>query len=287
MTSPMSEIVINYACVRERLGMDIFFYRCAELGLKNVSIWGDETARLGFDRTDALLKETGLSVLGYNRAGPLVAGDEAGRASLEENARREIEIAAALGADHVMVFTGGLAQGSRDLAEARVEVAESITRLAAFAGEAGVKLALEPLHPMLAGDRTVLCTMTEANDLCDQLGQGVGLVIDAYHVWWDREVWAQIARAGRRDRILGFHVNDWLIPTKDVLRDRGMMGDGVIDLPALERAVRQAGYRGPVEVEIFSDYWWSQDSELVMRTAMRRCREIFGLDPARSGLSPV
>src|SRR5690606_33571456 len=122
---------------------------------------------------------------------------------------------------------------------------------------------------------TIMTSMTEANDLCDQLGDGIGIVIDVYHVWWDNRLALEIARAGAAGRILGFHVNDWLVPTRDILRDRGMMGDGIIDLAHLWQLVRKAGYGGPIEVEIFSDHWAQQDPELVLDTAIDRCRAIF------------
>ena len=120
--------------------------------------------------------------------------------------------------------------------------------------------------------------MSEANRLCDQLGGGIGIVVDTYHVWWDPAVDAEIAIAGANGRILGFHVNDWLVPTRHILTDRGMMGDGIIDLAHLWSQVRAAGYDGPVEVEIFSEEWWAKDPKMVLDTALQRCRSIFKHD---------
>lgn len=268
------DIVINHATVRERMRLDAFLAGCAERGMRQVSIWGDEVERTGLDNVRSLLAQTGLTVFGYNRAGPLTATGPAERADRAARARREIEIAAALGADHVMVFTGGLPAGSRDLTATRRRVADTVAGLTEHAGTCGVKLAIEPLHPMLAGDRTCLTTLAEANDLCDRLGDGAGIVIDVYHVWWDPALEAEIRRAG--SRILGFHVNDWLVPTGHVLRDRGMMGDGIIDLAGIHGLVREAGYDGPVEVEVFSDRWWAEDPDVAIDTAIRRCRDIFG-----------
>jgi sugar phosphate isomerase/epimerase len=135
-----------------------------------------------------------------------------------------------------------------------------------------VKLGLEPLHPMYAADRACVNTMRHANDLCDALGEGIGILIDVYHVWWDPHLEGEIARAGRAKRILGFHVCDWLVPTRDFLTDRGMMGDGVIDIRGIRRMVEDAGYAGAVEAEIFSaENWWKRDPAEVIDV----CRERF------------
>ncbi|MCB1972410.1 MAG: sugar phosphate isomerase/epimerase, partial [Geminicoccaceae bacterium] len=175
------------------------------------------------------------------------------------------------GADHVMLFTGGLPQGDRDLAGHRARLEEMLAGLLGHARACGVKLALEPLHPMLCGDRTILTSLSEANDLCDRLGQGIGVVVDVYHVWWDARLEHEIARAGEAGRILGFHVNDWLVPTRDILRDRGMMGDGVIDIPPIRRKVEAQGFDGFHEVEIFSkDNWWKRDIDDVLSTCIER-----------------
>ena len=286
-TSPYHvEIAINHATVRERMGLVAFLDACAAHGLRHVSLWGDE-----IDRADALdlpaaLADRGLAVLGYNRAGPLLAGDAGAGRALLDAARREIDRAGALGADHVLVFTGGLPAGSRDLVGARARTEEAIAALLLHAQGRGVRLALEPLHPMLAGDRSTIVTLGHANDICDRLGPGIGVVIDVHHVWWDERLEAEIARTGAAGRLLGFHVNDWLVPTRHLLRDRGMMGDGVIDLARLWRLVREAGYGGPVEVEIFSDDWWSRDPHEVLDLAIARCGETFSPAAAPDGARP-
>ena len=134
-------------------------------------------------------------------------------------------------------------------------------------------LAIEPLHPMFAADRACLNTLAQANDLCDELGDGLGIAVDAYHVWWDPDLEKEIARA--KGRILGFHVCDWLVPTKDLLLDRGMMGDGVINLPKLRQMVEGAGYHGLIEVEIFSaENWWKRDGDEVMATVVERFESV-------------
>jgi sugar phosphate isomerase/epimerase len=268
-------IVMNHATFRKSLRFEGFVRACATAGMAQVSVWGDEVAAIGLPRAQALLDDLGLMVFGYNRAGPLLAVPDARQAALDD-ARHEIDTAAALGADHVLVFPGGLPAGARGLAAARAETAEAVSRLLDHARGCGVGLALEPLHPMLAGDRTSLCTMAEANALCAAAGPGLGIVIDTHHVWWDPALADQIAIAGAAGRIMGLHVNDWLRPTTDFLTDRGMMGDGIIDLRGIFDTTRRAGYRGPVEVEIFSERWWAEPPDAVMALALARCAAIFG-----------
>ena len=138
---------------------------------------------------------------------------------------------------------------------------------------AGVPLAIEPLHPMQAAERACINTLEQALDICDALGEGIGVAVDVYHVWWDPKLEEQIRRAGRK-RILGYHICDWLVPTRDLLNDRGMMGDGVIDLPRIRGWVEGAGYVGFHEVEIFSELdWWQRDPDEVLRVCKQRYRE--------------
>ncbi|MCY1299478.1 Xylose isomerase-like TIM barrel [compost metagenome] len=195
-------------------------------------------------------------------------------ANLDDN-RRAIEQAAQLEAQCFVMVVGGLPEGSRDLPGAREQVREGLASLLEHARQVGVPLALEPLHPMYAADRSCLSTLSQALDLCERLEPGesryLGVAVDAYHCWWDPLLQQQIARAGEQRRLLGLHVCDWLVPTHDLLLDRGMMGDGVIDLTGLRHAMEDAGYCGPVEVEIFSrDNWWQRDPMDVLRTCAER-----------------
>lgn len=265
----MVEVVFNHATVREKADMLVFLDLCAARDLRTVSIWGNEIEKVGETAALQALRAGDFTVSGYNRIGPFTPEGLAAAAG-------ELERAARCGADHVFVFTGGFRDAERDLGEARSRVADTMAVLLEQARKIGVTLALEPLHPMLVGDRTLIASLTEANDICDALGAGIGVVVDVHHVWWDTRLCSEIARAGRAGRILGFHVNDWLVPTRHLLTDRGMMGDGVIDLAAIYRLVRDAGFSGPVEVEIFSSDWWSRAPAEVIDTALRRCRDIFG-----------
>jgi sugar phosphate isomerase/epimerase len=191
-------------------------------------------------------------------------------AAIDDN-KRAIDEAASLRADCLVLVVGGLPLGSRDIASARQMVTDGLAAILPHARAAKMPLAIEPLHPMYAADRSCVNTLEQALDLCDLLGEGVGVAIDVYHVWWDPKLQAQIARAGSGGRILAHHICDWLVPTRDLLLDRGMMGDGVIDLRYFRAAVEGAGYHGPQEVEIFSqENWWKLPGKEVIATCAER-----------------
>jgi sugar phosphate isomerase/epimerase len=219
---------------------------------------------MGLREAVRAVKAHGLTVTGLCRGGFFTAQD------WRDDNRRAIEEAHALGAKCLVLVVGGLPQGSKDLAGARQQVADGIAAILPEARQAGVPLAIEPLHPMQAPDRACVNTLEQALDLCDALGEGVGVAVDVYHVWWDPKLEEQIARAGRK-RILGYHLSDWRVPTRDLLNDRGMMGDGVIDLPRVRAWVEAAGYAGMHEVEIFSELdWWRRDPDEVLRISRER-----------------
>jgi sugar phosphate isomerase/epimerase len=241
---------------------------CARAGITAISPWRDIVQACGLARAAALVRAHGMTVTGLCRGGMFPAADAAGRrAALDDNARA-IEEAAALGARCLVLVVGGLPAGSRDLPGARRQVHDALAELLPQARAAGVALAIEPLHPMYAADRACVNTLAQALDLCEALGDGTGVALDTYHVWWDPMLAQEIARAGRR--ILAYHVNDWLVPTTDLLTDRGMMGDGVIDLRGIRAQVEAAGYRGHCEVEILSSKWWQRDPDEVLRLCIER-----------------
>jgi sugar phosphate isomerase/epimerase len=267
----MTKIVFNHATVRERADMLTFLRLCSERGLHTVSIWGDEIVKVGESDALSVLQDFGMTVSGYNRVGPL-------NHYQLDRVEAELERAAKFEADHVFLFTGGLRDNEKDLVAARRKIEDTIGKVLDSARKIGVKLAIEPLHPMVAGDRSVISSLSHANSLCEALGPGIGLVVDVYHCWWDERLSAEIAHAGETGRLFGFHVNDWLIPTRHVLTDRGMMGDGIIDLRSIHSMMKRAGYDGAVEVEIFSTDWWSRDPAEVMDIAIDRCRNLFNMD---------
>jgi sugar phosphate isomerase/epimerase len=246
---------------------------CARAGITAISPWRDKVQECGLERAAALCRRHGMTVTGLCRGGMFSAADAAGRrAALEENFRA-VDEAAALAAQCLVLVVGGLPSGSRDIIGARRQVQEALGELLPYARKAGVPLAIEPLHPMYAADRACVNTLAHANDLCDALGEGIGVAVDVYHVWWDPDLARQIARAGTR--ILAYHVCDWLVPTRDLLTDRGMMGDGVADLRAIRQMVEAAGYAGRCEVEIFSaENWWKRDPAEVLQVCLERHRTV-------------
>ena len=260
-----TRLSLNTATVKQQWNLAQAIEGCARQGIRAISPWRDKLAEMGLKKAVAAINANGLGVSGLCRGGFFTAKDW-----LDDN-RRAIEEAHVLEADCLVLVVGGLPRGSKDLGKARDRVKESIAMILPEARAAGVPLAIEPLHPMQAADRACVNTLEQALDLCDALGDGVGVAVDAYHTWWDPKLEAQIARAGRR-RILGYHICDWLVPTRDLLNDRGMMGDGVIDLPRIRSWVEAAGYAGMHEVEIFSALdWWQRDPDEVLRV----CRERF------------
>ncbi|TYB39837.1 sugar phosphate isomerase/epimerase [Micromonospora sp. AP08] len=242
---------------------------CIRAGIPAIGLWREPVAEIGVAAAAKLVADAGLRVSSLCRGGFLTADGEAGRAALEDN-RRAIDEAAGLGTDCLVMVVGGLPPGSRDLIGARQRVADALAELAPYAGERGVRLALEPLHPMYCADRAVLSTLGQALDLAEPFPVAqVGVVVDTFHIWWDPDVWRQIARAG--ERIASFQVCDFLTPLPaDVLLGRGMMGDGHIDFPPFRRAVEEAGYTGDTEVEIFNAEVWATDPDEVLATMKDR-----------------
>lgn len=240
---------------------------CLRADIPYIGLWREKVSELGVAHTAKLLRETGLRVSSLCRGGFFPAPDNAAfKKRLEENLRA-VDEAAELGASILVLVCGGL--GDQPLATARKMVREGIATVVPYAQQRGVKLAIEPLHPMFAADRSVITTLKEANDLAlDYAAHEVGVIADVYHIWWDPSVYTEISRAGAH--LSGFHVSDWIIPLPDILLGRGMMGDGVIDLNALRKAVEQAGYSGPIETEIFNQTIWDTPGDEVLELAKRR-----------------
>jgi len=262
---------INLATIREQCGFAEAVDICLKHGITRIAPWRDQVAKAGLDEAVRIVKSNGLKLTGLCRGGFFPAANDGDwQKNLDDN-RRAIDEAAALGADCLVLVVGGLAGGSRDIGAARQMVSDGIAAVLPHAKASGVPLAIEPLHPMYAADRSCVNTLRQALDMCEQLGTNVGVAIDVYHVWWDPELAEQIARAGRMKRIFAHHICDWLVPTKDMLTDRGMMGDGVIDLKSIRRMIEEAGFFGAQEVEIFSaDNWWKRPAEEVIATCVDR-----------------
>ncbi len=266
------QLSLNTASVRAQWDLGQCIEGCARHGFGGISPWRDKLQEMGVAAAARAIRDAGLGVSGLCRGGLFTAEGRLTEAVIDDN-RRAVDEAAAIGAECLVFVVGGLPAGSRDLEGARSLVEDGLGRTLDYARAAGVRLAIEPLHPMYAADRACVNTTRQALDICDRLGGGIGVALDVYHVWWDPEIEAQIARAGKA-RLLAFHVCDWLVPTRDMLTDRGMMGDGVIDIRRLRRAVQANGFEGLVEVEIFSaDNWWKRDADEVMRTIAARAAE--------------
>ncbi|HTJ59045.1 MAG TPA: sugar phosphate isomerase/epimerase family protein [Devosiaceae bacterium] len=244
---------------------------CLAHGVTAISPWRDQVEAIGLREAVGIVEANGLRVTGLCRGGMFPAETAEGRLKNIDDNFRAIDEAAALHADCLVLVVGGLPGASKNIAEVRKMVADGLAAVLPYARKNGVRLAIEPLHPMYAADRACVNTLDQALDLCTALGEGVGVAIDVYHVWWDPNLAAAIARAGREGRILAHHICDWLVPTRDLLLDRGMMGDGVIDLRGIRAMIEAAGYFGPQEVEIFSrDNWWKRSADEVVRTVVER-----------------
>jgi sugar phosphate isomerase/epimerase len=256
------DLSLNTATVRKQWSLAQIIEGCARHGIRGISPWRDQLTAMGVREAARAIRNHNLTVTGLCRGGFFTAKD------WREDNRRAIEEAHELGAQCLVLVVGGLPEGSKDIRKAREAVRGGIAAILPEARKAGVPLAIEPLHPMQAAERACINTLEQALDLCDDLGEGLGVAVDVYHVWWDPKLESQIKRAGKR--ILAYHICDWLVPTRDLLNDRGMMGDGVIDLPLIRSWVEAAGYDGFQEVEIFSELdWWKRDPDEVLRT----CRE--------------
>ncbi|MEY9108521.1 sugar phosphate isomerase/epimerase [Bradyrhizobium yuanmingense] len=274
---------LNTATVRKQGDLVAIIEACAKHGIRAIDPWRDQVANVGLDRVARAVREAGLDLSGYCRGG-MFTSDVSRRGEVRDDNRRCVDEAKALGAPCIVLVVGGLPQYSRpgseaskDLVAARGQVEEALADMLDYARQAKLPLAIEPLHPAYAADRACVNTTKQALDICDRLDPGrtgmLGVALDVYHIWWDPELMDQIARAGR-DRLLAFHVCDWLVPTKDILNDRGMMGDGVIDIKSVRAAVEAQGFAGYSEIEIFSNEWWGKPMDEVLKTCIQRHRTV-------------
>jgi sugar phosphate isomerase/epimerase len=269
---PVADLSLNLATVRKQWNLGDSVAAAARHGFAGIAPWRDMVAETGTGEAARIFRDSGLRVTGYCRGGLFPAADAVGRQAAIDDNRRMIDEAVEIGAECIVTIGGGLPKGSRDLAGARQMFADGLAAVLPHARAAKIPLALEPMHPMYAADRGCITTLAEMNDLCDALGDGLGVAVDTYHVWWDPNLAREIARAG--SRIISHHICDWLVPTRHLLTDRGMMGDGVIDFPAIRRMIEAAGYRGIQEVEIFSEDWWARPGDEVLRVVMERFRTV-------------
>lgn len=212
MSSELSRLSVNQETVRQ-LSLPELADGCAKAGVGQVGLWRAPVQEYGIERAGQLMKDAGLTVTSLCRGGFLTASDPAGRARALDDNRAAVDEAAGVGTDTLVLVCGGLPEGDKDLYGARERVADALAELAPYAAERGVRLAIEPLHPMFASDRCVVSTLSQALDLAERFpAEQVGVVVDAYHVWWDDQAPAQIARAGAGGRIHSFQLADWITP---------------------------------------------------------------------------
>jgi sugar phosphate isomerase/epimerase len=269
----LAHLAINTATLRKQLELPAILDACARRGIRSICPWRDQVASAGLASVARQLRDTKIALSGYCRGGFFPAADAAGLSAALQDNRRAVDEAKTLGAPCLVLVVGALPgallgrPAHKDIGLARAQVVDGIAATLAYARQVGMPLAIEPLHPMQAADRACINTTEHALDICDALDPNrtgaLGVAIDVYHTWWDPKLESQIARAGR-DRLLAYHVCDWLLPTRDLLNDRGMMGDGIVELKKIRAWIEAAGYAGPAEVEIFSERWWSEPAEAVL-----------------------
>lgn len=232
--------------------------RYADAGIAGITVWRQWLDGHDIQKVGDQLRERNLEIVSLCRGGFFPAKTAQDRESAIEDNRLAIREAAALGAPMIVLVSGAVP--GQPLEESRKQIADGIAAVLPLAEEHGIKLAIEPLHPVYADDRSAINTMASANAVCDQLDHPlVGIAADVYHIWWDPDLEAQIKLTGEKDRLFAFHICDWMTPTADLLNDRGLMGEGCIDIPGIRAMVEAAGFNGFNEVEVFSDRWWEKD----------------------------
>lgn len=246
---------------------------CVDAGITGIGLWRDRIEEVGTAKAAELVRAAGLTVTSVCRGGFFTADD----GSRDDN-RQAVDETAAVGGAVLVLVPGGAPDGSTDLIGARARVVDGVAELAPYAAASGVRLAIEPMHPMFCGDRGVVSTLAQSLDMAAQFPrEHVGVVVDSYHIWWDPEVYAQIARAGADGRIASVQVSDWVLPLPEgALLGRGHVGDGCIDNRGIVQAALDAGYDGYVEVEIFNAAVWETPGAATVRTVVERHRQTFG-----------
>lgn len=241
-------------------------------GVKGITVWRDTLAGRDIAQTGRMLRDHGLAIVSLCRGGFFPAVSAADRQKAIDDNRRAIADAHALGAPLIVLVCGAVP--GQPLPESRRQIRDGIAALLPDCQAAGVKLAIEPLHPMYADSRSAVNTLGQANDLVEALQSPlVGVAADVYHLWWDPSLESEIARCGRLGALFAFHVCDWRTPTVDLLNDRGLMGEGCIPLRQIRGWVEAAGFRGFNEVEVFSTRWWAADQDKYLTEIVKSYRE--------------
>jgi len=265
------KLSLNQATVK-RLTLAEAAEGCVRAGIPAIGLWRDRVQEVGIEAAAKIVRASGLEVTSLCRGGFMTAASAADRAAALADNKQAVLEAAGVGTDVLILVVGGLPSGSKDLPAARGAVAEGVADLAPFAAEHGVKLAIEPLHPMFCADRAVVSTLGQALDIAEAFpAEQVGVVVDTYHVWWDPQLEASIARAGKGNRVLSYQECDWVVPLPaDMLLGRGHVGDGHIDFARMRSLVTAAGWTGYAEVEIFNQEIWDADGDRTIATVRSR-----------------
>ncbi|MFP4442121.1 MAG: sugar phosphate isomerase/epimerase family protein [Spirochaetia bacterium] len=230
----------------------------ARAGVKGITVWRDALEGRNPAEAGRMIGDAGLEIVSFCRGGFFPARLKKDRRKAVRENEKIIDEAAELGAPMIVLVCG--ADPSQPLNDSRLQIEEGINEVKDRAKKAGVKLAVEPLHPMYADTRSAINTMKQANELCDRINDSnVGIAVDVYHLWWDPGLGPEIRRAGKKKRLFAFHVCDWRTPTEDILFDRGLMGEGCIDIKEIRGWMETDGFNGYNEVEIFSNRYWTMD----------------------------
>lgn len=241
-------------------------------GVRGITVWRDALTGRNIQQTGQLLRDEGLSIVSLCRGGFFPNADKIKRLAAIDDNRRAIEEAAALGANLIVLVCG--ADTGLTLEESRKQIRDGISAIIPEAEAAGVRLAIEPLHPMYADTRSAINTLQQANEMCEELNSPwVGVAIDVYHLWWDPNLEAEIIRCGNKKNIFAFHICDWNVPTTDMLLDRGLMGEGCIPVKKIRSWVEAAGFSGFNEVEIFSNKFWQGDQDDFLQKIIKAYKE--------------
>lgn len=239
-------------------------HQFSSAGVKGITVWRQALENRNISQVRRSIEDSGLSTVSLCRGGFFPGLDKATRQAAIDDNLRAIDEAAELGAPLIVLVCG--AAPGQPLADSRQQIKEGITAILPHAQACGVKLGVEPLHPMYADSRSAINTMKQANDICDQIDSPlVGVVVDVYHLWWDPDLEAELQRCGQANRVFAFHICDWKTPTEDLLNDRGLMGEGCIPIRTIRGWVEAAGFSGLHEVEIFSDRYWTEDQGMFLR----------------------